>query len=352
MKRKVFSLIAAALFVAAIVPSCKDDDDDNKVAVTGVTLNEGDATLEVGGTLQLTATVVPASATNKEVTWSSSNPGVAGVSNTGLVTATGDGTATITATTTDGGKTARCNVTVNSKVAVTGVTIDEEAITLEVDGTLQLTATVAPANATNKAVTWTSSNTSIAEVSNLGLVTAKALGQAAITVTTTDGGKVATCNVTVAPPQDIEKHNWTIVDCSSSWHNADGSPHPFTVTSLLNDERGLPWHTHPSNEPEDQFPHWVIVDMKKNLKVTGFIYGSSTADSNADSYPKKMRFETSMDGLSWSIATVVDNIETTYRDDLKTYPCDSPVTARYFKIVIESNWSGAPYTYIGTITIY
>ncbi len=82
-------------------------------------------------------------------------------------------------------------------VAVTGVTLNKTSTTLAIDGTETLTATVAPADATNKAVAWTSDNTSVATVSDAGVVTAKSAGTATITVTTTDGSHTATCAVTV-----------------------------------------------------------------------------------------------------------------------------------------------------------
>ena len=85
-----------------------------------------------------------------------------------------------------------------STVAVTGVTLDKSSATVNVNGTTQLTATVAPSNASNKNVTWKSSNTNIATVDSNGKVTGKAVGEATITVTTADGGKTATCKVTVS----------------------------------------------------------------------------------------------------------------------------------------------------------
>lgn len=88
-------------------------------------------------------------------------------------------------------------------VAVTGVSLNKTNASLEVSDTLQLTATVTPSNATNKAVTWKSNNTTVASVSNTGLITAKAAGSAAITVTTADGGFTATCNVTVTAPVPV-----------------------------------------------------------------------------------------------------------------------------------------------------
>lgn len=89
--------------------------------------------------------------------------------------------------------------TLTKKVPVTGVTLNKTSLLLEVGGTETLTATVAPADATNKAVTWSTSNAAVATVSS-GTVTAVGAGSATITVTTTDGSKTATCAVTVTPP--------------------------------------------------------------------------------------------------------------------------------------------------------
>ncbi|MGN1027857.1 MAG: LamG-like jellyroll fold domain-containing protein, partial [Faecousia sp.] len=87
-------------------------------------------------------------------------------------------------------------------VPVTGVTMDKENAELKVGDTLTLTATVEPAGATNKNVNWSSNNTGVATVDENGLVTAVAAGTATITVTTVDGGKTATCTVTVKPASD------------------------------------------------------------------------------------------------------------------------------------------------------
>ena len=164
---------------------------------TGVSLNNTSATLNTGQTLQLTATVTPSTAMNKNVTWKSSNTNVATVSSSGLVTAKGPGTATITVTTADGSnKSATCTITVIQ--LATGVSLNKTSATLNTGQTLQLTATVTPSNTSNKNVTWKSSNTTVATVSSSGLVTAKAPGSATITVTTADGSnKSATCALTV-----------------------------------------------------------------------------------------------------------------------------------------------------------
>jgi hypothetical protein len=128
---------------------------------------------------------------------------VATVDSTGLVTGVTTGTATITATTEEGGFTDTCVVTVNpANVPVSGVTLTPKTLALDVNTTPsgQLTATVAPADATNPAVTYVSSNEAVATVNTTGLVTAVAAGTATITVTTTDGGFTDTCLVTVTAP--------------------------------------------------------------------------------------------------------------------------------------------------------
>ena len=167
------------------------------IEVTSVSLNKTSLTLEIGESETLTATVLPSNATDKSVTWTSSAQSVATVAN-GRITAIGGGTATITATTSNG-KTATCSVTVNEPapeiIEVTSISLSQTSLTLEIGESQALTATVLPSNATAKSVTWTSSVQSVATVAN-GKVTAVGSGTATITATTSNG-KTATCTVTV-----------------------------------------------------------------------------------------------------------------------------------------------------------
>lgn len=170
------------------------------VSVTGVSLNKTSLSLVEGGSESLTATVSPDNATNKAVSWKSADTGVATVDGSGKVTAVKAGSTTITVTTTDGGKTATCSVTVTSKtVSVTGVKLDNGKLELKAGETAQLTATVEPSDASDKSLEWTSSDAKVATVDASGKVTAVGVGNATITVKTKDGGKTATCAVTVAP---------------------------------------------------------------------------------------------------------------------------------------------------------
>ena len=173
------------------------------VPVTGIELSTQKINLNrVGDVYQIEADVTPINATNKAVMWASSNPGVASVTQAGLVIAVSNGVTTITATTQDGGYTDNCEVRVElpeaPNVPVTDVELNTQRITLSRIGTsYQLKADVMPANATNQSVTWASSNPNVATVTDAGLVTAVSEGTAIITVTTEDGQKVATCTVTV-----------------------------------------------------------------------------------------------------------------------------------------------------------
>ncbi len=186
--------------------TCKVTVQEAEVKVTGVKLNKTELTLTEGGTFQFVATVTPTNATNKKITWKSSNTDVVDIDSGGLAGAMKEGTATITATTEDGSFKAYCSVTVQAAaIAVKSVSLNKVETKLYVGGTETLIVTISPSNATNKAVTWSSSKSSVASVDKDGTVTAKSVGTATITVTTDDGKLTANCSVTVeaAPSNNI-----------------------------------------------------------------------------------------------------------------------------------------------------
>ena len=189
--KKILLLVVTSLtmmFACTKVPQ--------EVAVTAVSLNLTTAEMVMGESIQLRATVLPASASDKTVTWSSSNDAIASVDQDGNVSANVEGKAAITAKA--GDQSATCVVTVKRNVVkVTSVSLDLDQVTLQIGETFQLTAIVLPWNATDKTVTWTSSSTSIATVEN-GLVSAVAAGEAEITATA--GECSAICKVTVSEP--------------------------------------------------------------------------------------------------------------------------------------------------------
>ena len=167
--------------------------------VSSLSISPGEAfRLPCGSVVQFTATVRPESAPNKEVTWASSDESILAMdASTGLATALSSGTATVTATTLDGGLTATVDVTVY--VAVESVSISPEGlVSVHVGKTVQLSATVSPEDADDKTVTWSTSDATVVTVSESGLVSGLQEGEAVVTVTTTDGGFTAAVRVSVA----------------------------------------------------------------------------------------------------------------------------------------------------------
>lgn len=186
---------------------CKYDEAVG-IPVESVSLDKTTASMENGTTLTLNATITPATATNKNVTWSSGDETVATV-NGNVITAVGVGTATITVTTESGEHKATCVVTVTPATAkLESVLLNKQTLSLAEGASEILTVTINPANAANHSVSWTSDNQSVATVSQSGTVTAHKAGKATITVKSEEGGKTATCEVTVTagtvtPPTNV-----------------------------------------------------------------------------------------------------------------------------------------------------
>ena len=173
------------------------------IAVTGVSLNKNTLTLSANANETLIATVTPSDALNKSVTWSSSDTSVATVNQSGKVTAKATGTATITVTTSDGGYTANCTVTVSAEtISVSSIEVSPKSLSMEPGGTHTLTATVYPSDATNKHVFWGSSDSSVATVNaTSGKVTAVGVGTTTIICTSNSDQSITdTCVVTVSSP--------------------------------------------------------------------------------------------------------------------------------------------------------
>jgi uncharacterized protein YjdB len=167
------------------------------IPVSAITISPSSVNLAVNQRYQINPVLAPLNATRKTVVWSSSIPTVATVSSSGLVTVLQSGTSVITARTVDGGKAA--TLSISSTVAVSTVSITQTAINLPINQTYQVNAVVMPSNATNKQVTWSSSNITVANVSSSGLVTATHGGTAVIKASTIDG-KLAVIVVSVFVP--------------------------------------------------------------------------------------------------------------------------------------------------------
>jgi len=194
------------------------------VAVTGITLDKATAEVTEGESLTLVATVAPDNATDKTVVWTSSDETVATVKD-GVVTTLKAGEATITAKA--GEQTATCVVTVKAKViAVTGITLDKATAEVTEGESLTLVATVAPDNATDKTVVWSSSDETVATVKD-GVVTTLKAGEA--TITAKAGEQTATCVVTVKENTKITEVSVSLTHTASSYCETDANAYISTV---------------------------------------------------------------------------------------------------------------------------
>ncbi|WP_314589901.1 S-layer homology domain-containing protein [Paenibacillus terrigena] len=257
-----------------------------EVSVTGVKLDKDTLSLPAGTTEKLSATILPADATNKSVTWSSSDDKVAKVDASGAVIAFAKGTAVITVTTVEGSFTAECTVTVTeppvSEVSVTGVKLDKDTLNLPVGSTDKLSATVLPADATNKSVTWSSSNEQVAKVDANGVVTAIKVGTAVIKVTTVDGGFAAQCTITVTssgggdpggnPGNDNGNGNGSNKGdqngTSTGTDNSGSADHSITITpdKLVSSGNGKITVEVPTNTTDVKLP-WNTADLMKQNQL-------------------------------------------------------------------------------------
>lgn len=264
--------------------------------VTSVTLDKTSVTLKAGETVSLTATVKPDDATNKTVTWNSSNESVATVDQTGNVTAKSIGNATINATANDGsGKYASCSVTVIKPV--TSISLNKTNLILyrgasDVTGTL--TASVIPSDASNMAVTWSSSISSVASVSSSGVVTGKSKGTTTITVTANDGyGASATCEV------EVKQWVTSITLDKKSLGIEIGGDATLTVTSILPENANDKSYTWSSDDN-------AIASVDNQGRVTAKANGNTTISVTANDGSKVFAY----------CPVVIYNVETYNKIDI------------------------------------
>ena len=255
--------------------------------VNNITLDVTSHTMTIGDFLQLTATIYPKDAEYKDVIWSSNNEDVAVIDQKGLVQAKAYGKVKITATSKDGGLEAVCNVTVEP-VAVTEVSLNAKAVTLKVGETYQLKETILPENATDKTVTWISSNTKAATVSG-GAVTAVGTGSAVIIVKTNSGAKTASCTVTVqgslpsegpsVPPTGepsgspvVPPTGSPIVSASAKPTGTPSEPVSTTKVTMSMGYAGSDWGDSTFGKTGDS----VIVSGDKTYKISYTVKGSDS----------------------------------------------------------------------------
>ena len=245
----------------------------------------GTNSFAIGQTSQLEVTYTPADTNVKNVAWSSSNESVATVSNTGLVTGVAQGSATITATAeaANGGTVSRTYAVTITPVAVTSVSLDTNSASVKVGKTVTLVPTISPSNATNKNVTWSSSNTNVATVSG-GTVTGVAQGSATITVTTVDGSKTATCVVSVTASGGEETFSITYTDLPTTYqtgstvYTAD-SGIKFQAYNCANYSSKMQFRASSGylQNTEDLELQSITINDRESNTLT--VYGSNTAGS-------------------------------------------------------------------------
>jgi uncharacterized protein YjdB len=182
------------ILLAMLLGVCSCEQKEQEVAVSSVSISQPSAEMVIGETLQLNVIISPSNATDKEVVWASSKQSVASVSQSGQVTAISEGSSSITATVS--GKVGTCTVTVvKGFVAVSSIELNKKTLTMTEGDEFVLEAIVKPDDATDKSVTWSSSNSDVATVDNSGKVTAIKEGEAKITAKA--GEKTAECPVVV-----------------------------------------------------------------------------------------------------------------------------------------------------------
>lgn len=216
MRTYIWELTALMLLCVVSFSSCGDDDDAGTLEQDLViNLSKEHEVVEIGKTIQLIAGFSPSDAPNKAHTWTSEDPQIATVDETGKVEGVSVGTTKITVTALANKTTATCEIEVVDKIiAVTSVTLNSKEETISIGSTTQLTATVSPTTATDQNVVWTSSNNSVAIVNEDGLVKGLSVGSANITASA--GGKSAVCAVTVTEKSvDFSNVKYTV--------QADGS---------------------------------------------------------------------------------------------------------------------------------
>lgn len=226
--------------------------------VTSISIDYTDVTMKIGEKFRLTAEVLPIDATDKSVTWISSNTSVVTVDESGMLTAVGSGSAAVLVQSNDSGVTAMCNVSVYQPVET--VTMNYTEMTVRKGTIFWLYATAGPDNAVNKTILWTTNDPNVATVDSSGMVTTVSPGECTITATSQDSGVFATCKVTVTEPVTGITLNYT--------ENAIYAGEKFviipTVTPLDADNKAV---TYMSSDP-------TVAAVDENGIVTGLKGGS------------------------------------------------------------------------------
>ena len=319
-----------------------------RIPPTGITIDKTSATLDIGDTFTISATVQPADTTSKTVTWKSDDTSVATVNNKGVVTATGEGTTKIYAATSNATKSdydkgsglvAVATVTVKaSGVRVSSITLNKTSITLDAGNAFTLTATILPPNASEKyaKLSYASGDTAVATVTANGIITAKKSGKTTITVTSADGAK-ATVDVEVKGTviygnaiyfekpagwgKDIKVYMW---DKGGSYKNASW---PGVAMSVIDEEKGVYGIEYPDNDAKNMM---VIFNDGSNqtadltAKINGYYNSDGYVKEVATNVPPETTSEetTSQKETTSSNETTSQQETTTKREEETTHYSD------------------------------
>lgn len=212
------------------------------------------------------AQFTPENATTKEMSWSTTDENIAIVNSDGLVTAVGEGEVTIMALSAQGDVKGEITLKVNpvsSLIKVTGISLDKSQADLFVGNKMTLTPAITPDNASNKTITWTSSNEKVATVKD-GVITAVKEGSAIITVTTSDGNYKATCKVTVKKESDSPDPGAT---GGNTTNTTGGNTTTITVTDIV--QRAVNAAT---GIETNVYTPWIALGLCGIAIVCGMIY--------------------------------------------------------------------------------
>lgn len=260
----------------------------DSIPVSGVSIQTDDVTIFEGKTLQLTAKITPSNASNQNVTWASDSQGVATVDQNGKVTAVTPGTATITATTADGGKQATIQINVAKAIPVTGVTLTAPGNTegdgtqgspkpLALGSTIQMTASVTPDNATEQEVTWSVAGAEgVLSVNQYGLVCAVGGGTAKVVATTVDGNHTAEYWFNV--PYESQPVRGVSLDRSTAtlYLGESGLKLTAAVSPSYADNQDVTW--------ESDNPDVAAVDQQGNVTPKSVGYATITVKTAENSF--------------------------------------------------------------------
>ena len=252
------------------------NENTDRTFVSSIDLSDDNATIIRGQKVQISAAVSPENADSKALLWTSSDPSVAIVDQSGNVSAVNEGTATIYATATDGsGVKGSCTITVEG-IKVSSITLSSSNLIISKGQSKTLTATIAPSNADNKSLQWSSSDTSVATVDQNGKVTAVKGGTATIYATATDGsGTKGSCAVSV---EEINVSDITLSPVSLTMTKGQSKTLSATVSPSNAQNKTLQWIS--SND--------TVVSVDQSGKVTAMKAGTAYIYVKATDGSKKI----------------------------------------------------------------